>query len=228
MSVTKCQAIVISTVKYGDASLILKCYTDNFGMQSYMINSLKGKVAVIKPAQLQILTLMEIESFYARNKNLQRLKEVKCFPVLYHIPYEITKTTIAIFVAETISRCIREENHPDIKLFGFLQHAVQILDLENKNLANFPCYFLIQLSKYIGFSTEFESGNNFTEETIGLIRRLRESSFSNYHQIEIPKRLRNEILESVLSYYSGHMAEFGKLKSLDVLHSLFETSASPE
>ena len=230
MSLNKCNAIVLNTIKYSENSLILKCYTDLFGLQSYMINGLKSKSAVIKPSQIQALTLLEIEAYHAQNKGLQRIKEVKCYPTLYQLHYNIIKSSLALFISEILIKSIREENHPDANLFQFLSNTIQIIDLETGNLANFSCYFLIQLTKYLGFSPllkhtddYFINPNNPRFETFeNYLIQMNEASFSTYSSIIISYKDREILLEAILKFYSEHISDFGKLKSYPVLKTLFE------
>jgi DNA repair protein RecO (recombination protein O) len=229
VSLTKCKAIVLSTVKYGDSAIILKCYTDKSGLQSYMIPGIRSKTSIVKPSQLLPLSLLEIDANQTGSKGMHRIKEVKSFPPLQNIPYDINKSSIALFIAETLSRCIREENHADEKLFGFLIHSIQILDLETAKISNFTCFFMIQLLKYIGFSPEFErapetSGNSSVtaNSTAQLTDLFMKSSYSTYQSIQMSGFERTQLLESILDYFSRHVSNFGTLKSYPVLKTLFE------
>ena len=229
MSLNKCNAIVLNTIKYSENSIILKCYTDLFGLQSYMINGFKGKNAVIKPSQIQALTLLEIEAYHAQNKGLQRIKEAKCYPTLYHLHYHIIKSSLALFISEVVTKSVREENHPDVSLFQFLTNAIQIIDLETGNLSNFSCYFLIQLTKYLGFSPLLKHTDDYIihpnnpqfESLEKYLIKMNEATFSSYANIQIPYKDREILLEAILKFYTEHISDFGKLKSYPVLKTLF-------
>ena len=74
---TKTNAIVIKTINYSENSIILKCFTDQYGLQSYLINGVKNQKGAIKPSHLLVLNLLELEVYHQLNKNLQRIKELK-------------------------------------------------------------------------------------------------------------------------------------------------------
>ena len=55
------KAIVIYTIKYGDTSLITTCYTQNYGIKSYILRGiLKAKKAKIKAAYFQPLMQLNL------------------------------------------------------------------------------------------------------------------------------------------------------------------------
>lgn len=55
------KAIVLSAVKYGDSSLIVKCFTELSGVKSYLVKGvLSAKRGKIKPAYFQPLSQLEV------------------------------------------------------------------------------------------------------------------------------------------------------------------------
>ena len=61
MAIVNTKAIVLSSLKYGETSLIVKCYTQEEGVKSYLIRGvLKQKKTGIKVAHFQPLTQLTI------------------------------------------------------------------------------------------------------------------------------------------------------------------------
>ena len=61
-------AIVLSKIRYRDNDLIVKCYTEKFGIKSYLLkNALKSKKGKFKPAYFQLLTLLDIQADHKDN-----------------------------------------------------------------------------------------------------------------------------------------------------------------
>ena len=57
------KAIVVSKIRYKDHDLIVKCYTEKFGVKSYLLkNALKTRKGKFKPAYFQSLTVIEIDT----------------------------------------------------------------------------------------------------------------------------------------------------------------------
>lgn len=74
------KAIVISKVRFKDNDLIVKCYTEKFGIKSYLVkNALKNKKGKFKAAYFQLLSILEIQADHKNNRSLQYLKDLKLF-----------------------------------------------------------------------------------------------------------------------------------------------------
>ena len=70
----KTRGIVLRTVDYSDTSLIAKIYTEQFGIQSYLIKGAHRKNASIKANLFQPLALLELVVYKKEKKQLQVLK----------------------------------------------------------------------------------------------------------------------------------------------------------
>jgi len=235
---TKTKAIVIKTIDYSENSVILKCFTEQYGLQSYLINGVKNKKGAIKPSHLLPLNLLDLDVYHQLNKNLQRIKELKCQPILNNIHYDLLKSSIGIFMVEVLNKTIQAENQADKNLFEFMYTVIQYLDLTQQSLANFPVYFMLQLSKYLGFNPKlnYSDINNSFDLEEGVFKpslfgdiKVVESylaeywfdlckvNFDSFSQIEINKSHRNELLNHVMLYYKIHVEGFNELKSNKVL-----------
>ena len=74
----KTKAIVISTHKFQEKSLIVKCFTQSNGIKSYFVNNaFTGKNNKQKKAFFQPLMQLEIEAVHKNKGTLERFKEVK-------------------------------------------------------------------------------------------------------------------------------------------------------
>ncbi|OYU95566.1 MAG: DNA repair protein RecO [Bacteroidetes bacterium B1(2017)] len=237
----KCRGIVISTVNYSENSVVLKCYTDTYGLQSYMINGVKGKKGAIKPSHLMPLSLLELEVYHQQNKNLHRIKELKSSPILNHLHFELRKSTLALFMAELLGKILREESEPDAQLFGFIFNSVQMVDISEEGLPNFPIYFMLQLSKYLGFYPKDNYSSTCTDfslqegvfiaqapASIDYCRAQLSVAFyscmnQNFEQMQsmqFAPLMRRELLAKLIRYYQLHLLLFGELKSPAVLHEV--------
>jgi DNA repair protein RecO (recombination protein O) len=238
----KCRGIVLQTIPYSENSLVLKCYTDKFGVQSYMINGLRGKKAAIKPSHLQTLTLLDLEVYHQQNKNLQRIKELKCLPILQTIHFDPYKRTVVMFIAELLGKVLREESEPDGQMFGFIHTAVQMADVSEGKLGNFPVYFLVHLSKYLGFfpKDNYSAQRSvfsllegyFVEDSMQSkdyclpsvskeLQLLLNGSLEDVLQENFRLNHRKILMQQMLRYYQLHLLLFGELNSPPILHEVF-------
>jgi len=237
----KTRGIVLHHIKYSETSVIVTIYTEVFGRQSYLINGVRSKKAKIKANILQPLFLLNMEVYHKPKRELQRVKEVQNDFIFNSLPYDIRKSTLAIFIAEILSKTIQEQE-PNTELFNYLYNSIQVLDLKGKGISNFHLYFLIHLTKYLGFFPEnnYSSFNCFFDLKAGgfvqikpmhlfflnkseskVLSEMLEFSDNQHENVNINHKDRMEILEKILDYYSLHNDGVSNIKSLSVLKEVF-------
>ncbi len=236
------KGIVIHHFKYSEKSVIAKVYTEKYGLQSYILNGVRNKKSKNKAAYLQPLSLVEITANHKENKGLQRVKTIDLETPFQTIPFDISKSSLAFFIAEILYKSIKEEED-NPQLFEFLHQAIQVLDLSENNYANFHLIFLATLSKYLGFKPQISA----EPEINSFYFDLQEGCFLNllpYHQafvaspistqlyqvfgtnfeametIIINGKQRKILLSTLLNYYSLHLSNFDNLKTLDILEEV--------
>jgi DNA repair protein RecO (recombination protein O) len=236
----KTTGIVLHSVKYSETNLIVKIYTSQFGLQSYILNNSRSRKSKNKAGLLQPLALIEIV-FSANNKNsLHRITELTILESYYDIPFNIHKTAIIIFLNEILYKSLKEE-HSDSSLFEFIKNSLLMLDLNTTNCSNFHIYFMIQLSKYLGFYPEekrieniaffdLKEGNFLrqqplhpyyvTPENSLIFWNFMNTSYEELHLIKITKAERKQLLQALILYYQLHIHTLGEIKSVDVLEEV--------
>ena len=170
--IQKVKGVVLHHVRYKESSAIIYVYTDRFGRQAYLVNSIRGRRSKFSGSPLQPLTLLMIEAYHKEARELQRVKEMHNYLPYSTIPFDVSKSSQALFLAEILYKTLREEE-PNRDLFGFLEHSFQILDVSDVGLVNFHLLFLVQLTKYLGFYPE----NNYSGTLSGF--DMRNGQFSN-------------------------------------------------
>ncbi len=216
----KTRGIVFRFVKFGETSIIANIFTEQFGLQSYMIkgvrsNSRKSKIALFQP-----LTLLEMVVYHKENAGIMHIKEVKCFHPYQYINGDVRKATIAMFINEVLNKSVKEQSHAQ-DIFNFIADSLIYLDTL-QHPENFHLIFLIGLSKHLGFgpklSSEVLGGRMISDdEEIALNKFLT----LDYH-IDIPLTYpqRKNILAVLLRFYQTYSDGFGEMKSLAVLKEI--------
>lgn len=231
------KAIVISSLKYQDKSLIVKCFTQSDGLRSYFIhNAFSSRSAARKTAYFQPLSILEIEAVHKNKGTLETFREVRLATPYATVSTDVIKSTIAIFLSEVLHHTIREEEK-NPALFEFLEAALLWFDTHD-DIANFHLIVLLQATKHLGFyPAKPGADSNFFE--------MVEGTFSDYHglscldeaETHLLKRLlslkfgadqkvfsgreRQQLLKILLDYYAFHLDGFRRPKSLDVLKEVF-------
>ena len=115
----KTKAIVLSTLKFQEKSLIVKCFTESDGLKSYFVqNAYSNKKANQKIAYFQPLTMIEIEANHKNKGTLEHFKEIRLAHSYHSINTDIFKSTIVIFLSEILHHAIKEEEKNE-QLFSF-------------------------------------------------------------------------------------------------------------
>lgn len=231
--------IILSYTRYSDSSVIVHALSEHFGRISFMVYGIdskhRGKLSAFQP-----LYLLDIQLYFKPSRSLQKLKEHKISPPLFNLTSDIRKSTLALFIAELLSKTIKEE-FADKSLFNFLQTAIQFLDELEHNLSIFHLVFLLKLSRYLGFAPE----SNFSDKLYydykdGMhvynkpyhqyyLNRsdfntciiLLEANFSELNKIKISTTQRNDIIIALLNLYEIHILNFNSLKSYPILKEVF-------
>jgi DNA repair protein RecO (recombination protein O) len=159
---SRSEGIVLHSLKYGDSGRIVTVYTEAFGRCSFLLQGLHAKKSANKANLLQPLFLIELEMDHRQGRTLQRARELRINHPYQTVPYDIVKSSQAIFLAEFLYKTLREEE-ARTELFQFLSHSFQILDLLQTGAANFHLLFLLQLSRYMGFGPRNDYAAVFQE-----------------------------------------------------------------
>jgi DNA repair protein RecO (recombination protein O) len=237
----KTRGIVLRKIKYSETSIIAYTYTETFGRQAYLVKGARKKSSKIKANFFQPLFLLEMEIYHNPNRELQTIKEVFLSPPLKSIPDDLLKKSIAIFIAEVIYRSIKQEM-TDRKLFIFLNSAIHDLDNLLKNISNFHLYFLVRLTKYLGFypTNNYSSYNRYFDLLNGNFTNIKPShnqfisselSLFLFHLMNnkdpdltlpgITSVQRIALVEKLIEYFRIHIENFGTIRSIEVFRELF-------
>lgn len=228
-------------IKYGDSGKIVTVYTEVFGRCSFILQGIHAKKSASKANLLQPLFQLEMEVDHRQGRELQHARELKIVHPYQSIPYDVVKSSQAIFLAEVLYKVLKEEE-PRPELFQFLSHSFRIFDLLPQGAANFHLEFLVQLARYMGFApaNNYSTENNLFDMASGaFVRRVpphpyflspEESSgfaeilsrpYEEIHLIALTAGQRNRLLLKMIDYFALHLGIQLNIKSLEVLHELF-------
>ena len=158
MAIVTTKAIVLSALKYGDTSLIVKCYTQEEGVKSYLVRGvLKPKKSGLKAAHFQPLTQLRIVANHNSKNTLNSIKEVQVINPYATFHTDIVKQSVVLFLSEILSNSIQEEEQ-NSALYEYLETAFIWLDIHDK-VANFHLLFLLNLTGFLGFYPDTSETN---------------------------------------------------------------------
>jgi DNA repair protein RecO (recombination protein O) len=221
---SKSQGIVISYMRYRETSIVVNVYTAEMGICSYIENGVRSVKAKHKMALFQPLTLLDLEVYHKPGKGLHRISEAKCFFPYQAIPFDIAKSSLALFLSEVLSKVLKEEEANPV-LFDFLSQSLQYLDRATDHFENFHLQFLWQLAAFLGFgagnAAEFYQQLKAAGCIVPSFTELDALIHADYgHPMVLHRAERKELLAGMLQYYQLHMENFGEIRSLQILQEV--------
>lgn len=225
--IQKTRGLVLSHIKYRETSLIVRVYTEEFGLQTYMVNGVRSnKSSKSKIAFFQPLSFIDLVVYHKDGNSIHHIKEVKSSFVYQNIPYEHKKCVIAIFLSEILQKTIKE-HYPNKNLFDFLYNSLIKLDEQQAGFENFHLIFMLNYASFLGFAPQtalsfFDEVNcTYNLVELGFLEKLFKSS--DYKIIDSgTNQNRRFILDKIIYLYQIHVDSFGLIKSIDVLREIME------
>ena len=236
------EGIVLHQVKYGESSVIVNIYTRDFGRQAYLMNAARSKKSKNRAGSLQPLFLVDLVCYQKETREVQRIKEIKNTPAYQNIPFDVTKSTQVIFLAEILSKTLREQESAP-PLFDFLKNTLMYFDLMESHSANFHLWFLFRLTEYLGFLPDtrkvgfegwfdmrkgavvpFEPSHPFfiRKDATKFLCQLSELKIGELEHWKISRNMRGFLTTKMVEYYKLHFENMGEIKSLKVMQEIFE------
>jgi len=238
----KVEGLIVKAVKYSETSVICDAYTTELGLRTYIINGVRKKNSRISPALVQPMSLVEMIVYHHEEKDINRIKEIKPSYIYQQLPFDVPRGAIGLFITEVVQKTLREPE-PNLVLFEFLKTCYQKLDQTDEKIVNFPIWFLVKLSTYLGlFSVanklsedsvfdysegkilpETPSGHHyyFSSQNTHLLAAFLELDFEPSAQLKLSNQDRRDFMNDMLRYYQYHIDNFGELNSMIVLQTVF-------
>lgn len=235
---TKTEGIILQNIKYADKKHIVKAFTKDFGLITFMAIPGSSASSKIRKAAISPLSISEYSFSHRQNKEIQILNEASIKYVNNEISANMAKVSIALFVNEIMIKTIRE-HVPNEELYEYLKEFLIELNNATENFMNYHLKFLLELSRFLGF----EPLNNFSDQEkyfdcregkfssvfFGFPMGLNEeqsklfSDFLKNYENNFPptRKERNELTDCLIAFYKMHVAGFSEVKTTEVLKELY-------
>lgn len=216
----KTRAIVLHSLRYADAKVIVTLFTESRGAQSFMVRVPRSRRSVMQNVLLSPLSLLEVDFEYEENRRMQRLVDVRVSEPYQSLPYNPMKQTIALFLSEFLYYGLREEQ-ANPELFAYLEHSLLWLDNRTKEYANFPVTFLIRLSRFLGIWPDTEEAQAALRvDEVPLVPLLLRMDFATMHLFRFSREQRARVMQVINDYYRLHVPHFPELRSMAILREV--------
>lgn len=222
--IVKSKGIVLSYMKYGDTSIIVRMFTEEGGYGSFIVNSIRSQKSKKSIGHFQPFSILDLVLYVKETRDLQRISEFKSHYPLHHIHQDLIKSSITLFLTEVFSKLLQHEQSPNPELYLFAEESIKSFDGLNEGVANFHLQFLLKIGPFLGYAVDdidnlFSSTDKLapTNENHEIMEALMNESYG--YEVNMTRDSRNIMLDCILEYYQHH-AHIAKPKSLEVLRSI--------
>jgi DNA repair protein RecO (recombination protein O) len=236
------QGIVLQSIRYGDTSLIVKVFTRNLGLRSYMVKGAFNRNSKSRAALFQNLHLINyVEASRPNKGSLGYLKDVQLTTVYQSIPFVMNKSAILMYISELLSKTIIEQEQNEV-MFDFIVRSLLWLDLVEQDYANFPLFFTLELTRYLGFypKANHETGYcfdmmegsfahdlpvhpyYFDNENAQLLAQMLNVSIDEACRMPLRVSQRRELLDGLIMFMRLHAPVMNDFHSHEVLKTVLE------
>ena len=237
----KTKGIVLHQIKHTDSGIIAQIYTREFGRKSILIKGARSKKKGKQVIFFQPLFILDLEIYNKPTREIQILKEFSVSYTPTDLPFNVVKSSIALFLGEVLYATLKEES-PQKDLFDFIEHSIIFFDKCTVGVANFHIFFLMGLTRFLGFEpgprfNEDDAffdlingifvpippphGNYCNREISSILADFLSVSYDNLETIDLNGNKRNEVIETILKYYSIHLPGLKNINSLSILKEVF-------
>ncbi len=231
----KTEAIVVKKTAYTDHSAVVKLFTKEFGLTSFIIQGLHGKQN--KNSLIQPGTIIELV-FHKKYQGLMRAKELSLISGwgYRHLPIH---DQVRWFFLELLNHVLHEEQ-PEESLFLLSKETFTALNEGVENLSVLPIYFLYNFCKETGHALQIDAesmrkgldilGGGYANDRSLPIHTIGPEDCTLLHQIAIEKRTnvllksRRVIIGHLLAYIQIHVIPGKTLQSLNILQDITQGS----
>lgn len=235
---------MLHSVKYGSDQVILHLITRDHGRQSYIARigraTARGAASGATRSLMQPMFLLEFQGEVA-GSDLHRMSQVTASYVLREMPFDVVKSSIAMFVSEMLYRLTAQEGMMDARFYGFIEQSVVALDAMQEGVSNFHLHFMIRLTHFLGYVArsnwqqgawlDIKSGeyvmlspqhplkvDPWIAELLHIMDGLEVSQLAT---IKLSREQRVTILNALVDYYHYHTEAIASVRSLRILAELF-------
>ncbi len=240
--IERTRGVVFHTVAYSDKASFVHVYTERFGRVAFLLPQSQGRKSRMLRPLFRPFSYLEIDCEKASNQDIFRLREVRQIELWQHLYYDPVKNAVALFLTEVLSHLFRE---PDANpsFFDFLVQSIALFDIIEDGKANFHLWFLLRLSGFLGFEPNVDtykeglffdmvegsfvsslpSHSHFLQphEAVAFAMLMRMTP-QTLHRFRFSRGERKQIIEHIMTYYRVHNAGYPEIRSLEILHTLFD------
>lgn len=242
----KISAIILGSIRHSDRHNVTNVFTRERGRMALLTPAGGGRSSRQSAARLLPLSVVEAQINVISGRDLCIPSGLSPLSVWKSIYVDPMKSAIAIFISEFLSRLLREAA-PEESLWDFIRQSVAYLDAADHPvaIANFHIAFLVGMSHLTGifpdtsgyvegmefdmaagrmvypFNASASRAARIDSIRSALLPKILRINYSNSSLFRFSSRERTELLSMMVRYFGVHFPGSDRLRSLDVLSTIF-------
>lgn len=236
------EGIVLRTLKHQESNLITTVFTREQGRMSFILKGFRTARGRQKYSYFQPLSIVEVVYQERPNRDLHSIREGRLVHLLHTVQTEPVKLSLGLAMMEIFYDTVKVGG-PDVDLYLFLRKIILNMDVAEKRLIHLFLYFLVHLTKYLGFfpsdQTEGLKTCSFDPKT-GILSRsgkndrvavlLRQFLYvddsllpneASAQQIRFNSAEKRELIKELFIYYQWHIDGFQYPQTMKVFAEIF-------
>jgi DNA repair protein RecO (recombination protein O) len=203
------EGMILRSIQYSESSLILKIFTKDYGLLSFLVRGARSKSLKNGGQVLRPLNQIQFSFYNKENKSLKSIKEYNLLFAPDSHQFGIYKSSILMFVIEVVSLVIKDEAMVDTEKYLFVKHSIEHLRHQHVT-SQFYLSFLFQFGDYIGIGQP-----QFSAEHIDYLSEYQS-------QTKQDPTTRKRIYHNLTAHYLEHVSGFRDIQSMTILEQILQ------
>lgn len=219
--IERVNAYVLVSRKFKDSLRLSHVFTLEHGVQAYLFRTGKKGENI---SYFQPLNSIQFSGKKPEGK-LEIVKDMTLSEIYTSIPFQVEKSTVALFISEFLYRCL-PEHYVSEEVFQLVKKTTNRLDSTEKT-GSLPLHFIAQFALEMGFlSDEYELTFENVKSEEALLHLSLKLFITTPIDFEVEHTLnrdqRKTLLNELIAFCSKHLDTSIQLNSLEMFHEIFE------
>ncbi len=239
---------MLHTTPYSESSVVVKVFTRQLGVRSYIIKGVRGRGGRIKQNLLQPLSCLDMVVYNNEKTDLNYVKEVTKYQSdqvsesLDHsatqpLSHSATQNALRFFMTEVLYKALREAE-PMPALFDYVESINSQFSILNSQL---PITFLLTVARHLGIEPldnhssreplfDLQEGRFVSAPSETTLSPSLSESLHQYlsttqtlsDSVTQPLKSRRDLIDALITYYHLHLSGFAHFHSHEILHTILK------
>ncbi len=232
------EGIVLRTLRHQDSNLIVRLYTQKFGIQDFMLKSYGSAQGRKKYSNFQNMSILEIVYNEKSGSSLHSIQESRASVFLQHVQTEAIHLSLGLTIIEIFTNCVQLDE-ADEEIYDLLKSVILALDKHTDKLIPIFLFFLAKFTAVMGFAPSWnvqdekqpiywdivsgvmQNGEKGHTRICQLVQAFLHSDVESCRTIFFTQAEKRAYITTLFQYYYYHIQGFKYPKTLQVFAEIF-------